>query len=56
MHPEVHYRVRLVRVLKPLVVRGVLRVRGEVSLEKKPHGVALHAERGLDAYEHVADL
>ena len=55
VHAHVQDGVRAVALLQPFVIRGVLRVRGEIALEKQTHGIALHPERGLDADEDVAD-
>ena len=58
VHAHVKHGIRAeaVFLLEPLVVRGVLRMRGEVTLEEQTHGITLDAESGLDADEHVADL
>ena len=41
-------------MVDPLVESGVLRVRRQVAFKQQPHGVALDAQRGLDADEDVA--
>ena len=56
MHAEVNDRVRLELVLKPFVIRGVLRMRREIALEQQSHRIALHAERRLNADEDVTKL
>ena len=54
VHAHVHHGVRAQPVLEVLVVGGILRVRGEVSLEQQTHGIALHPQRRLHPDEHVA--
>ena len=58
VHSHVQHGIRAepVFLLKPLVVRGVLRMRREISLKEQTHGIPLDAESRLDADEHVADL
>ncbi len=56
MRAKVQHGVGLEVLAQPAIERGESVARGEAPLEQQPHRIAFDADRGLDAYEHIAKL